>query len=401
MSLLFPTRRRAATDSESVADMIAQRLGARGRSGDVNASSALRHSAVWAAQRLRADLVSTLPWDTYRRSADGYLTATSPPLVLREPGGPNCPFEEWAYSSQMDLDRYGNTVGIIVARDGAGRPAQIELQDMSRVRVEKKDGRVTYRIDQKAYEPIEVWHERQYTVPGTLIGLSPIAYAKYAVGQYLAAQEFGSNLYKRAARPSGVLRNNVDTLTPGEATAVKARYLAMMEEGGLFVTGNDWEFSPLVSTEADTQFLEAQQASATDVARYFNVPADLIDAAVSGSSVTYANIGQRNLQFLLMNLNPTLRRREGAFTRKLTANGVRFEFTRDALLSMDPATRASVNSTRLASGELVISEARQIENRRPYTDEQWVEFDRAKGRPATPTEQKASASNDDLHRVGA
>ena len=121
---------------------------------------------------------------------------------------------------------------------------------------------------------------------------------------------------------------------------------------------------------------------------------------VSGQSVTYANIGQRNLQMLIMNLNPTLRRREDAFTFGLTANGVRFEFNRDSLLSMDPQTRANVHAVRINSGQLVISEARAIENNRPYTDEQWAEFDRIKGRQPVPTEQKASASNDD-YRIGA
>ncbi len=393
MSLLFRSAP-IMTSSETAGQAIADRTASRSYVNNVNETTALRHSAAWAAQRLRADIVSTLPWDVYRRSADGYLTPTSKPLVLQEPGGPRCPFPEWAYSSQIDLDRYGNTVGIIVARDGAGRPAQIELQEMDRVRIEQKDGRLTYFIGAKSFDPSEVWHERQYTFPGKRLGMSPVAYAKYSLGQYMAAQDFGENLYKRAARPSGTLRNSRDVLTAAESSAIKDRYLAMMEEGGIFVTGNDWEFEPLVAAEADTRFLEVQQSSATDIARYYNVPADLIDAAVTGSSLTYANIGQRNLQFLIMHLNPALRRREDAFTRYLTANGARFEFNRDALLSMDPQTRATVNQTRLNSGELTVTEVRAIENRRPYTDEQWAEFDRVKGRPATPQttpDQKASA----------
>lgn len=377
MSLLFRSRQHQRGPADDAAAAILQRQAGHTQPS-VTGDSALRHSAVWAAQRLRADLVSTMPWDVFRRSADGYATPTPQPPVLLAPGGPACQQMEWFYSSQIDLDRYGNTVGIISDRDGAGRPRQIDLQNMKDIVITKKDGVVRYKIGRKEYEPVEVWHEKQYTVSGSPIGLSPITYARYAIGQYLAAQEFGTSLYQRAARPSGILRNTQEELQADVAQMVKARYLAMMQEGGLFVTGNNWEFLPLAQQEADTQFLDAQRSSATDIARYYNVPSDLIDAAVSGQSVTYANIGQRNLQMLIMNLNPTLRRREQAFTFGLTPNGAWFEFNRDSVLAMDPQTRATVLATRITSGQVIVSEARHVENLRPYTEEQWQEYDRVK-----------------------
>ena len=88
----------------------------------------MRVSAVWACLRLRADLVSTLPVDVYRR-VDGRAVEVPKPPVLVHPSAMHPMLNEWLYATQIDLDRYGNAFGRIVARDGAGRPAQIEPSD--------------------------------------------------------------------------------------------------------------------------------------------------------------------------------------------------------------------------------------------------------------------------------
>ena len=106
----------------------------------------MRVSAVWACLRLRADLVSTLPVDVYRR-VDGRAVEVPKPPVLVHPSAMHPMLNEWLYATQIDLDRYGNAFGRIVARDGAGRPAQIEPSDAAEwtVRLDREAGRVEYR----------------------------------------------------------------------------------------------------------------------------------------------------------------------------------------------------------------------------------------------------------------
>lgn len=379
MTLLFA--RRQLREASNTVELPARPAAVGGRV--VTAEAAMRSSAVWASLRLRADLVSSLPSNCYRAGADDLPVEVDKPPVLVSPAA-DVLFDEWLYMSQIDLDRYGNTVGSIVARDGAGRPALIELADMSTVSIRKKDGQVKYRVGRKEFDRSEVWHERQYTVSGLGVGLSPLSYARLAIAAGLAAQEFGSTKFGRGGRPAAHLKYTTGEVDPAEAQVVKQRFLAGMDEGGLFVSGNDWEYNPLEQAKADMTFVQAQQVAVVDIARYFNVPADMIDGAVSGQSVTYANIGQRNLQLLTINLNPTLRRREKRITAYLTPNGQWFEFTRDALLQMDPQTRSQVTATRVASAQLAPSEGRALENRRPFTEQQWAEFDRVKGTANTP-----------------
>ena len=83
------------------------------------------------------------------------------------------------------------------------------------------------------------------------------------------------------------------------------------------VFGKDWEWTPAAAPEAADAWLNLQQASAVDLSRYLDVPADLIDAAVSGQSITYANMSQRNTQALVMSLGPAINRRERRWSRLL------------------------------------------------------------------------------------
>jgi len=112
------------------------------------------------------------------------------------------------------------------------------------------------------------------------------------------------------------------------------------------------------------------------------VPSDMIDAAVAGQAITYANITQRNVQFLVMHLGPVVSRREEALSR-LTP-GPRFvKLNTDALLRMDPSSRADMHRVMIDSRVLTPNEARELENRRPLTPAQIDEFITLFGDPNT------------------
>lgn len=346
---------------------------------------ALRFSAVWAALRLRADLISTLPVDVFRRTADGgQVPAPDTPLFRRPADG--LLWHEWLYSTQMDLDRYGNCFGQIVARQ-SGYPTQIELWPASEVQV-LMDGRLirSYRYGRTEFDPADVWHERQYTVAGYPVGLSPLAYAAWAIGGGVAAQEFGLDFYATGAHPSGVLRNTEEAmLDPTLLAAVKERFKAAVANRDLFATGKEWEFSPIAVDANSAQFLSQQQHTAVDVARFIGVPATSIDAAVAGQSVTYANIAQNQLHLLVNYLGAPVVRRE----RALTANALpapRFvKLNTDAMLRLDPMGRTELEAKQIDARILTPDEGRGLENRPPLTPEQVAQFAELFPKESTPT----------------
>ena len=180
------------------------------------------------------------------------------------------------------------------------------------------DGDVEYRRRGRLVPRVDVWHERQFTSAGMSIGLSPVAYAARTLYHHLSAQEFAISWFNSGAAPAAVLRNvKQPTLDPAAAAVIKARFNESQADRSVFVTGSDWEWSAVASAASDAKFLDAIKTTTVDAARFFGVPGDLIGAESSTGSITYANVVQRNLQFLVMDLQPALTRRERTFTAHL------------------------------------------------------------------------------------
>jgi HK97 family phage portal protein len=329
----------------------------------------------------------------YRSVAGTQVESTSTPF-LTDPANDGFGLVDWLYSSQLELDRAGNVFGVIQAVDAMGYPAVVELVERSQVIVKGRGPTITgFDIAGKAYEPNQIWHERQFTVPGVPLGLSLISYAAYTIGQYLSAQQFGLDWFANGRIPAARLKNTAKTLDAKEAGIVKDRFKAAVESRDLFVHGQDWEYEMIAVGSGDSQFVDTMNFGILDIARFCGVPGDLIDApTLSSAKITYANITQRNLQLLVMNLLPTLIRRERALSKALPRP--RFvEFQPDSsLLRMDPQTRASVQAI-LVDGRLrTPDELRALDNLQPYTDNDYAQFDRLFGKTSSDSKPRQGVS---------
>lgn len=349
----------------------------------------MKNSVVWACLRLRADLISTSPVDCYR-NLDGRAVEFTTPQVLKAPGGAACGIVEWLYSTQVDLDRFGNCYGIITARDGLGLPARIELVPAESVTVMTKSGVVTgYRIGDRVYEPGDIWHEKQFTVAGVPVGLSPLAAAALTLSTSLSAQEFAADWFSGAGVPASHLKNTAKTLDSTEADTIKERFNTSVTSGDVFVTGADWDYQMLGAKASESSFIEAQHATGADMCRFLGVPGDMVDVNEKTGSVTYANITQRNLQLLIMNLGPAVTRREVALSSLLPQPRYVKLNTDAVVLRMDPTTRAELNKVLLESYQRAPSEVREKDDLPPFTPEQIAEIQALSPKKSQPEEVPA------------
>jgi HK97 family phage portal protein len=356
----------------------------------INNDSALRHSAVWACLRLRANLISTFPIDCYRKGQYGIADVeVSRPPILINPGGECVDYMEWMYSTQFDLDRAGNSIGLITERNGFGLPAVIQLVPLAWVSVNIVDNvLVEYFIRGHPYPPRQIWHEKQYTVAGFHLGLSPIMYAAWSIGEHLSIQDFAISWFTNGGIPRGHLQNTMlPTPTRDQMRDVKALVKESVASGDVLVTGKDWEYNMVQAEQTGMEWIEARKLGPTEIARFFDCPSDLIDSAISGSSVTYANVTQRNLQFLTMSLGPTVIRRENSLN-KLLPNRQFCKLNTNALLRMDPLTQAQIINMKVAGRVLTPSEARLLDDLPPLTAADRAEFDQLwppRPQPGPPT----------------
>lgn len=374
--MLFRRQQRAAGSTVPAEAYLPARMSTKPGIPLVSSDTAMRHSAVWACLRLRANLISTLPVDVFRK-VNGIQVAQ--PTVV-SPGGDSIDIEEWLYSSQVDLDRAGNSMGLITERWHVGNlPSRIDLVPISEVSVVPNRDNLTsrtgqpmpyrYRIAGTLYDPADVWHERQYTVPGLPVGLSPIAYAAWSIGEYLSIVDFALDWFGAGGTPGGHLKNLAKTISPDDAATIKERFKASNHAGDVFVSGSDWEYNVVQSQEAGNAFLEAKKYSVGDIARFMDCPGDLIDAAAQSGNITYANVTQRNLQFLIMHLGPAVVRREKALS-KMYPKPSFVKLNTNALLRMDPVTQAQVFTQRMNQRSITMDEIRAYYDDQPLTDDQ-------------------------------
>jgi HK97 family phage portal protein len=170
----------------------------------VTVETALRLSAVFGCITLLADSVACLPLHVFR--GDDPDPIPLPPLLQRPSA--DCPdLHDWLRSIMVSLLAKGNAWGLITARTGAAMtPGQVDLVDPSHVAVTTdRDGRRVIRVHGEERDPADLFHVKAYPWPGQLEGLSPIAYAREAIGLGLGAEKYGAHLFGDAGIPSGYL----------------------------------------------------------------------------------------------------------------------------------------------------------------------------------------------------
>lgn len=363
---------RATTLPQLIDDATGGRRGI-GSGHHVGWNGALSIPAVWAAVRLRANIIGSLPIGVFRDGPDDLPQRIRGPAVPGVLSQPSAAFGigSWLHASQVALDLRGNSFGKIVARDPRTYlPTQVELvhPDTVTVRTDPRDGTVEYRFAGKKVETFDVWHERQNEVPGSVVGMSPITAAAAALGIIRSAEDYSGAFFDDALTPSALLSSDAP-IDEDAARIVKRRVRATQQGREPLVLGGNWKYTQLAISPTDALLLDVMRFGREDVALLFDVPGELISAPAQGSSVTYANREQRAQDLLAFRLGPAIKRREDALTR-LTVRGQYVKLNTAALLRADLAGRMNAYKIGASVGAYSLDEIRALEDRPPLTPEQ-------------------------------
>jgi HK97 family phage portal protein len=240
----------------------------------VTTDHALRLSAVWACVRLLADAVSTLPLDVYRRGDRDPLPELPP--LLRSPAA-GMSLNEWLYAAMVSLLLRGNAYGVVTGRFGSTLlPAQVELAHPDRLAVTvTPQGRVQYRLNGEELLPDDVWHVRAYTFPGTVLGLSPVEYARQTIGLGLAAEKFGGQWFGDGSVPAGVLY--ADRAADEKlAKKLQAEWIQARRDNRRPAVLSGVRYEPISINPEESQFLGTIDANRNAIASLYGVPPEMI-----------------------------------------------------------------------------------------------------------------------------
>ncbi len=214
----------------------------------------------------------------------------------------------------------------------------------------------------------DIWHVRIFTLDG-LTGLSPIAYAKQAVGLGLATEEHGSRLFGNGAVTSGVLQTDQylkDDAWERLKTDFENRHqgLANAHKPMILEMGLKWQ--QISMTSEDAQFLETRKFQLEEICRIFRVPLHMIQ---NTDRATFNNIENLGIGFINYSLVPYLTRIEQRINVGLvkpSKQGVFYaKFNTGALLRGDMKSRFDAYATGINWGIYSPNECRELEELNP------------------------------------
>lgn len=354
----------------------ARRFGARTSAGPVvSEQSALQLSVAYACISILAQDVAKLPLHMFEETkAGGSQRVKDHPAAyaLHSEANPTTSAFVFRECMQGHLGSWGNAYSNIL-RDRADRVIGFEIFTPERVRpLKANNGRTYYDVkdDNSNYEAFsaeEILHIPGFGYDG-LVGYSPIAMARQAIGLGLAVEEFGARWFGQGQK-SGVYLSHPASLSDKAAKRLESY---MNDHGGLEhshlvrVLEEGMELKHIHIPPDDAQFLQTRKFQIAELARFYRMPLHKlqeIDKAIK------ANIEQQSIEYVVDTLNSWLVRWEQELNRKLFRGRERgrffVKFNTTALLRGDNEARAKFYQSAVGGPFMKPNEARALEEMNP------------------------------------
>lgn len=345
----------------------------------VNERTAMQTTAVYACVRLLAESLAGLSVHLYQYEKDGSKRRVfDHPLHTLLHDEPNPEMTAFVFKETLmsHLLLWGNAYAQII-RSGRGQPLALYPLLPSRMEVDRaKNGRIVYlykaddddtRLKSRD-DVITLRKEDVLHIPGLgfngLVGYSPIAMAKNAIGMALAVEEYGATFFANGAQPGGVLEHPgtikdiqrvKDSWNAAYQGGGKAHKTAVLEEG--------MKYHTIGIPPEEAQFLETRKFQTNEIARIFRVPPHMIGDLDRSS---FNNIEQQSLEFVKYTLNPWVHRWEQALRQSLLLPSEKptyaVKLNVDGLLRGDYAKRMAGYATARQNGWMSANDIREMEN---------------------------------------
>ena len=353
-------------------------MGVSASGKQVNERTSIQMTAVYSCVRILSEAVASLPLNVYRYTdTGGKEKAIDHSLYRLLHDEPNPEMSSFIFRETLmtHLLLWGNAYAQII-RNGKGEVIALYPLMPDRMTVDRdSNGRLYYKYRKSnddaptmesgvvSLAPSDVLH-----VPGLgfdgLVGYSPIAMAKNAIGLAIAAEEYGSKFYANGAAPSGVLehpgtlkdptrvRDSWNSTFGGSSNSHK---VAVLEEG--------MKYTPISISPNEAQFLETRKFQINEIARIFRVPPHMVGDLEKSS---FSNIEQQSLEFVKYTLDPWVIRWEQALYRTLLSEEEKksyfFKFNVEGLLRGDYQSRMQGYATARQNGWMSANDIRELED---------------------------------------
>ena len=344
----------------------------------VTERSAMQMTAVYSCVRILAEAIAGLPLHLYTYKEDGGKEkAIGHPLYLLLHDEPNPEMSSFVFRETLmtHLLLWGNAYAQII-RNGKGEVVALYPLMPNRMTVDRdSSGQLFYSYQMNnsdaptmktgtvILKPSDVLH-----IPGLgfdgLVGYSPIAMAKNAIGLAIATEEYGAKFFANGATPGGLLEYPGTVKDPdrvreswnkGFSGSQNAGKVAILEEG--------MKYTPISIAPEQAQFLDTRKFQINEIARIFRVPPHMVGDLEKSS---FSNIEQQSLEFVKYTLDPWVVRWEQSLSRALFTPEEKkkyfFKFNVEGLLRGDYQSRMNGYATARQNGWMSANDIRELEN---------------------------------------
>jgi HK97 family phage portal protein len=344
----------------------------------VNEHTAMQMTAVYSCVRILAEAVAGLPLHLYKYTASGSKEkALSHPLYFLLHDEPNPEMSSFVFRETLmtHLLLWGNAYAQII-RNGKGEVIALYPLMPNRMSVDRDySGALYYTYTRYSDEaptmngmtvtlrPSDVLH-----IPGLgfdgLVGYSPIAMAKNAIGMAIACEEYGAKFFANGAAPGGVLEHPGTIKDPQKVRdSWNAAYQGSSNSHRVAVLEEGMKYQSIGISPEQAQFLETRKFQINEIARIFRVPPHMVGDLEKSS---FSNIEQQSLEFVKYTLDPWVIRWEQAISRSLLRPDEKklyfAKFNVDGLLRGDYVSRMNGYATARQNGWMSANDIRELEN---------------------------------------
>ena len=348
-------------------------FGTSGSGKSVTVQSAIQLSTVYACVRVISETVASLPLGVYEATDQGNEKAGDHPLYHLLHDEPNSEMTSFVFREVMlaHLLLYGNSYSQII-RSGKNTVVGLYplLPDHMDVDRDSK-GNLTYTYTTSDGKTVVIKPQDILHIPGLgfdgIIGYSPIALEKNAIGLGIASEEYGSKFFSNGARPSGILTHPNTVKNPKAVReswnsayggSSNSNRVAILEEG--------MTFTPLSIPNNEAQFLETRKFQVDEICRIFRVPPHLVGNL---EHATFSNIEHQSIDFAVHTIRPWLVRIEQSMNRALFTDQEKgrfyVQFNIDGLMRGDYKSRMEGYAIARQNGWMSANDIRALENQNP------------------------------------
>lgn len=346
----------------------------------VTERSAMQMTAVYSCVRILSEAVAGLPVHVYRYTATGGKEkALEHPLYRLLHDEPNPEMTSFTFRETLmgHLLMWGNAYAQIV-RNGKGEVMGLYPLMPNKMQVDRDNRGELYYLYNRTTEdtPLDEGKPRQVYltpsdvlhIPGLgfdgLVGYSPLAMAKNAVGLAMATEEYGAKFFANGAAPGGVLEHPGTIKDPQR---VKESWNAAYQGSGnshrVAVLEEGMKYTQIGISPEQAQFLETRKFQINEIARIFRVPPHMVGDLEKSS---FSNIEQQSMEFVKYTLDPWVCRWEQSMARRLLTPsekpGLFVKFNVDGLLRGDYQSRMNGYAIGRQNGWMSANDIRELEN---------------------------------------